>query len=83
LPNGPFQITQYVNFSAYVGDPPHRFFQMWQQFDEGALDLFPWVAITASIGPSNDGFSPTPGQPNQGGEAMGFYNMATGGAPYL
>jgi phospholipase C len=39
--------------------------------------------MTASIGPSNDGFSPTPDHPNQGGEAMGFYNMATGDAPYL
>ena len=47
LPNGPFQITKYVPyfdshvqyssfgqcelFGAYVGDPLHRFYQMWQQ----------------------------------------------------
>ena len=47
LPNGPFQITKYVPyfdshleyakygqcelFGAYVGDPIHRFYQMWQQ----------------------------------------------------
>ncbi|MHB8534127.1 MAG: alkaline phosphatase family protein [Sulfuricaulis sp.] len=81
LPNGPFQITKYVGYDAYVGDPMHRFFQMWQQYDKGRHDLFPWVATTASIGPSNDGFSPTPTQPNQGGESMGFYNMSTGDAP--
>jgi phospholipase C len=81
LPNGPFQITHYVPYDAYTGDPMHRFFQMWQQSDKGQMDLFPWVATTASIGPSNDGFSPTPTQPNQGGESMGFYNMSTGDAP--
>lgn len=81
LPNGPFQITRYVAYDAYVGDPVHRFFQMWQQYGDGRADLAPWVATTASIGPSNDGFSPTPTQPNQGGESMGFYNMSTGDAP--
>lgn len=81
LPNGPFQITRYVAYNAYVGDPVHRFFQMWQQYDKGRADLIPWVATTASIGPSNDGFSPTPTQPNQGGESMGFYNMSSGDAP--
>ncbi|MHB8481535.1 MAG: alkaline phosphatase family protein [Nitrospiria bacterium] len=83
LPNGPFQLTnQHVPYqNAFLGDPMHRFFQMWQQYDAGALDLFPWVAMTASIGPSNDGFSPTPGHPNQGGETMGFYNMNMGDAP--
>jgi phospholipase C len=81
LPNGPFQITKFTSYGAYLGDPPHRFFQMWQQYDTGKLDLFPWVDTTASIGPSNDGFSPSPTQPNQGGEAMGFYNMSTGDVP--
>ncbi len=78
LPNGPFPITRYVSADAHTGDPMHRFFQMWQQYDLGRNDLFPWVATTASIGPSNDGFSPTPTQPNQGGESMGFYNMSAG-----
>lgn len=80
LPNGPFQITRYVPYDSYTGDPVHRFFQMWQQVDKGRHDLFPWVATTASIGPSNDGFSPTPTKPGQGGESMGFYNMNTGDA---
>ncbi|MBI3563453.1 MAG: alkaline phosphatase family protein [Gammaproteobacteria bacterium] len=80
LPNGPFQLTKYIPYDAYSGDPVHRFFQMWQQVDQGRHDLFPWVATTASIGPSNDGFSPTPTQPNQGGESMGFYNMSSGDA---
>ncbi|HEY1433710.1 MAG TPA: hypothetical protein VGF39_19090, partial [Stellaceae bacterium] len=31
LPNGPFQITKFVDYTAPVGDPIHRFFQMWQQ----------------------------------------------------
>src|SRR6478672_181669 len=33
LPNGPFQITKFVEYTAHVGDPVHRFFQMWQQVD--------------------------------------------------
>ncbi len=80
LPNGPFQITHYVPYASHTGDPMHRFFQMWQQYDKGRHDLFPWVATTASIGPSNAYFSPTPTQPDQGGESMGFYNMSTGDA---
>src|SRR5215831_13957548 len=27
LPNGPFQITKFVDYTAPVGDPIHRFFQ--------------------------------------------------------
>ncbi|MHB8481562.1 MAG: alkaline phosphatase family protein [Nitrospiria bacterium] len=75
LPNGPFQITNYVPYDAYVGDPVHRFFQMWQEVDEGRMDLFPWVAATAGIGPRNG--------PAHGGESMGFYNMHTGDAPFF
>ncbi len=81
LPNGPFQITKYVPYDAHTGDPVHRFFQMWQQFDEGRLDLFPWVAVTAGIGGQNRPPAPTPGHTFQGGEAMGFYNVNTGDAP--
>jgi acid phosphatase len=80
LPNGPFQITKYVPYSAHTGDPVHRFFQMWQQYDEGRLDLFPWVAVTTGIGGQNTP-PPTPANTFQGGEAMGFYNMQTGDAP--
>jgi phospholipase C len=81
LPNGPFQITKYVSYDAHTGDPIHRFFQMWQQSDKGRLDLFPWVALSAGIGPQNGSNSPTPGNTHQGSEAMGFYNMNTGDAP--
>lgn len=83
LPNGPFQITQYVSYGAHTGDPMHRFFQMWQQVDGGKNDLFVWTAESVGTGPSN-GKSPVAyGRTFQGGVAMGFYNMATGDAPYL
>ncbi len=83
LQPGPFQITKYVPYDSYVGDPPHRFFQMWQQVDRGKNDLFAWVGVTTGIGPDNS-FNPPSYGPNntfQGGEAMGFYNMSTGDAP--
>ena len=35
---------------AFVGDPVHRFFQMWQQFDGGRQDLFVWVDLTSGEG---------------------------------
>ena len=81
LPNGPFQITKYVGYAEPVGDPVHRFFQMWQQVDGGRRDLFVWVAETSGEGSQNraDPASST----NQGAVAMGFYNMATGDAPYF
>ena len=83
LPPGPFQITSYVPYDSYVGDPPHRFFQMWQQVDQGRHDLFAWVGATTGIGPENSFNPPTYGPNNtfQGGEALGFYNMSTGDAP--
>ena len=81
LPNGPYRITRYVAYDAPVGDPLHRFFQMWQQIDGGKMDLFTWVAVSSGEGsrtrddPSSD--------TNQGGEAMGFYSMSSGDAPYF
>ena len=81
LPNGPFRITRYVPFSAPVGDPVHRFFQMWQQFDGGKHDLFTWVALTSGQGAIHAG-DPSAGT-NQGGVAMGFYSMASGDAAYF
>ncbi|WP_234484198.1 alkaline phosphatase family protein [Noviherbaspirillum pedocola] len=81
LPNGPFQITRYVSYDAHTGDPQHRFFQMWQQYDEGRLDLFPWVATTIGTGGQNAAPAPTPANTFQGGESMGFYNMQSGDAP--
>ncbi|HAT33154.1 MAG TPA: phosphoesterase [Janthinobacterium sp.] len=82
LPNGPFQITHHVSYGAHTGDPTHRFFQMWQQFDGGKNDLFVWATETAGPGPSNP-FPLAPGRTYQGGVAMGFYNMARGDAAYF
>src|SRR5271166_751847 len=81
LPNGPFQITKFVDYTAPVGDPVHRFFQMWQQVDGGRGDLFVWVAESSGEGSQNRA-DPASGT-NQGAVAMGFYNMATGDAPYF
>lgn len=81
LPNGPFRLTRYVPYSAPVGDPVHRFFQMWQQLDGGKKDLFTWVALTSGEG-SRRRDDPSSGT-NQGGVAMGFYSMSQGDAPYF
>jgi len=81
LPNGPFQITNHVGYDEPVGDPVHRFFQMWQEFDGGQRDLFVWVAETSGEGSQNR-TDPASGT-NQGAVAMGFYNMAAGDAPYF
>ncbi len=81
LPDGPYQITRYALYESAVGDPVHRFFQMWQQYDGGKNDLFTWVATTSGEG-SRDRVDPDSGT-NQGGVAMGFYNMASGDAPYF
>ena len=99
LAPGPFQISRYVPYRASppqftpgeartaavaaTGDPPHRFFQMWQQTggDNRAGDLYMWVAETAGMGGDTDDVRA--GATGQGGEGMGFYNMAAGDAPYL
>ena len=82
LPNGPWPITRYVPYQlSFTGDPVHRFFQMWQQADEGKMDLFVWVAETVGIGPQNFPPAPTAGNTFQGALAMGFFNMSTGDAP--
>jgi phospholipase C len=81
LPNGPFPITKYADWLTTVGDPVHRFFQMWQQFDGGRMDLFTWVAMTSGEG-SQRRDDPTSGT-NQGGLALGFYNMSAGDGPYF
>ena len=84
LPNGPFQLTRYTAYQlSYTGDPAHRFFQMWQQFDQGRNDLFVWDGITIGFG--SEGKAPpnpfTDQSTHQGGVAMGFYNMSQGDAP--
>lgn len=87
LPNGPFQLTKYVPYgvanTALTGDPVHRFFQMWQQTggDNTKLDMFTWVAATVGQGGDTSGI--TPSNPGQGGELMGFLNMASGDAPFF
>lgn len=84
LPNGPFQISKYTAYQgAFTGDPVHRFFQMWQDYDEGKLDLFAWVGVTIGTG-SNGNPPPSPftdQSTNQGGVALGFFNMSQGDAP--
>ncbi len=83
MPNGPFQITKYVSYGTHTGDPIHRFYQMWQQVDGGKNDLFVWTAETVGVGPSNGKLSLANYRTFQGAVAMGFYNMATGDAPYI
>jgi phospholipase C len=56
LANGPFQLTKHGStpgsayFGGFTGDPVHRFFQMWQDYDGGKLDLFTWVGQTIGTG---------------------------------
>lgn len=88
LPNGPFQITKHVPYgsaNSATGDPVHRFFQMWQQTAGNNLDhsLFTWVAITVGTGGDNGIDGPNPSNTQQGGELMGFFNMAQGDAPFF
>jgi acid phosphatase len=84
---GPFQITQFLKYAdpaAFAtGDPVHRFFQMWQQTGGTSrrLHSFIWVAVTTGQGGDTAGITPT--SPGQGAELMGFFNMATGDAPYF
>lgn len=75
MPNGPFQISKYVPYTAYTGDPVHRFFQMWQDVDGGKHDKFAWVEQT--IGTGSNGNPPPAGgfNPQEGAISMGFYNM--------
>ena len=93
LPNGPYQITKYVPYlddhsqytggcefdGAYVGDPLHRFYQMWQQTASHHGRLSTWVANTA--GDDNGAIPPDP--IFQGGLQTGFYNVAEGDAPVM
>ncbi len=85
-----------TKFTDNVGDPVHRFFQMWQQNDcrKGAMtrdnpsgclhDLYSWVATSVGWQMTRNGLLPTNDQATfQGGVAMGFYNMAAGDFPYF
>jgi phospholipase C len=93
LANAPYQVTKYVPYfdshtgytggcefyGAYVGDPLHRFYQMYQQTDGYNGKLNTWVANTAG---DDNGASP-PAPIYQGAVQMGYYNMANGDAPIL
>jgi phospholipase C len=80
LPNCPYRITRYVPYpNAYVGDPIHRFYQMWQQVDGGQNDLWVWTANTAGF--DNGALPPQP--IHQGNLQMGYYSMSDGDAPVL
>jgi phospholipase C len=75
LPNGPYQISKYVPYAAYTGDPVHRFFQMWQQIDGGKNDKFVWVEETIGTGSNGAPFPAGGFNPKEGAISMGFYNM--------
>jgi phospholipase C len=79
LPNCPYRITGHVPYSAYVGDPVHRFYQMWQQIDGGRNDLWVWTANTTGL--DNGAIPPKP--IHQGDLQMGYYSMSAGDAPVL
>jgi phospholipase C len=76
--NGPFQITKFVPYASGLGDPAHRFFQMWQQTGgtNERHDLFAWVAMT--VGTGGDTKDVTSSNTGQGGELMGFFNIDQG-----
>ncbi|HEY1660154.1 MAG TPA: alkaline phosphatase family protein [Candidatus Sulfotelmatobacter sp.] len=92
-----YQITPSIVYDAYTGSPVHRFYQMWQQTDcatsqatstnpSGCLsDLFPWVEVSVGAGtnglPQQKPF--TPMSTGEGSDAMGFYNVQAGDAPYM
>jgi phospholipase C len=98
LREGVYQITNSkLPYDSYTGDPVHRFYQMWQQFDcrnsninrfnpSGcSQDLFPYVETT--IGTGSNG-QPQPANFNnlstgEGAMSMGFYNVQQGDAPYM
>jgi len=75
LPNGPFQISKYVPYAEYTGDPVHRFFQMWQDVDGGQNDKFVWVEETIGTGSNGNPVPPGGFNPMEGSISMGFYNM--------
>jgi phospholipase C len=81
LPNTVFQWTgAALPYDSYNGDQVHRLFHMWQQSDcniafatprnpSGCLnDLYPFVGMARD---------------DSGSNAMGFFNMKQGDAPFL
>ena len=83
LPPGPYQITRLRPYTEYTdSNPVHRFFQMWQQVNAGRHDLFVWTGQTSGEGARDRTRDPAKGT-YYGSESMGFYNMASGDAPYF
>ncbi len=94
---GVFQITPGAVYDSYTGSPVHRFYQMWQQTDcatsqatssnpSGCLsDLFSWVEVNNGTGgngiPRPNPFSEM--TTGEGSDALGFYNVQKGDAPYM
>ena len=62
-----------------MGDPLHRFYEMYQQTDGYHGKLNTWVANTSG---DDNGANP-PAPIYQGAVQMGYYNMANGDAPIL
>lgn len=89
--NGPYQITKWdASYStplSVTGSPVHRFFQMYQQTGgtNAKHDLFAWVPTQTGAGNNTSyvGISTTASNVMQGSEEMGFFNMASGDAPFL
>ena len=80
---GSFQISKFAPYQSVLGDPAHRFFQMWQQTGgtNDKLDMYAWVTVNTGTGGATTGV--TAANPGQGGELMGFFNMNQGDAPYF
>ncbi|HZO82183.1 MAG TPA: alkaline phosphatase family protein [Candidatus Binataceae bacterium] len=81
LANGPYRISAYVAPDQPVGDPVHRFYQMWQQVAQNAMDLFVWVAQTVGNGIQSSP-APSPSGTYQGALSMGYYDI-NADAPHL
>ena len=99
LANAPYQITKYVPYfdsdqyaangtcefiGPFVGDPIHRFYEMYQEIGHNSNDLWTWVHETSGISNGDPQPSPfTDQSTQQGANEMGFYNMAGGDEPTL
>jgi phospholipase C len=95
---GVFQLTSpSLVYDSYTGSPVHRFYQMWQQTDCATRhatasnpsgcksDLFSWIEIMNGTG-GNGESRPSPFTnltTGEGSDAMGFFNVAKGDAPYM
>jgi phospholipase C len=60
LPNGPFDITQYVDEDMKTSDLVHRYYQEQQEIDGGKMDLYAFVEDAKGL---TMGYYPTAGLP--------------------